>query len=106
MVLMQQYWRDTKDAQGALEKLTHNRSIEASLLQGLVKHGPKDLVNSLQAIPRNTRLMYVHAYQSYVWNFMVSRRLKVQFTLHVTEFNIYCYCTFMYHVVIFCELIG
>jgi len=27
-------------------------------------------------IPRNMRLMYVHAYQSYVWNSVVSRRLR------------------------------
>lgn len=27
-------------------------------------------------IPRNMRTMYVHAYQSYIWNCMVSRRIK------------------------------
>jgi len=27
-------------------------------------------------IPRNMRLMYVHAYQSYVWNTVVSRRVR------------------------------
>ena len=27
-------------------------------------------------IPRNMRLMYVHAYQSYVWNSVVSRRFR------------------------------
>lgn len=26
-------------------------------------------------IPRNNRLMYVHSYQSVVWNTMVSRRI-------------------------------
>lgn len=26
-------------------------------------------------IPRNNRLMYIHSYQSYVWNNMVSKRI-------------------------------
>lgn len=29
----------------------------------------------LSQIPRNSRLMYVHSYQSVVWNTMVSRRI-------------------------------
>ena len=38
---------------------------------------------SLQ-IPRNNRLMYIHSYQSVVWNTMVSRRIEA-FGLNAVE---------------------
>ncbi|XP_074627363.1 pseudouridylate synthase 7 homolog isoform X2 [Acropora palmata] len=71
-----QHWKDTKNAKETLQKIPKGKFIESDLLQGLVRHGPSGLVNALQSIPRNTRLMYVHAYQSYVWNFMATKRIK------------------------------
>lgn len=35
-------------------------------------------------IPRNNRLMYIHSYQSVVWNTMVSRRIDA-FGLRAVE---------------------
>jgi tRNA(Glu) U13 pseudouridine synthase TruD len=56
--------------------LEGKKCLETFLLEGLSKSG-KDLVAALKVLPRNTRLMFVHAYQSYIWNVVVSRRIKV-----------------------------
>ena len=37
--------------------------VERSLLEGYRSCGPKAHANALQRVPRNMRLMYVHAYQ-------------------------------------------
>ncbi len=44
--------------------------------QGLRKQGGTNYCQALQQIPRNTRTMYVHSYQSRLWNAAASHRIK------------------------------
>ncbi|XP_011504189.1 PREDICTED: pseudouridylate synthase 7 homolog isoform X2 [Ceratosolen solmsi marchali] len=69
-------YRDTKDAHLAYQKIGRNDKIEAKLLFGINLCGQQNLQGALDIVPRNTMLMYVHAYQSIVWNKIVSRRIK------------------------------
>ncbi|OWA50274.1 Pseudouridylate synthase 7-like protein [Hypsibius exemplaris] len=69
-------WAETKDAEKALRPIGRRHCIEADLLQGLLKSHEKDPFGAIQRIARNSRMIYVHSYQSYLWNLAVSYRIK------------------------------
>ena len=45
-------------------------------VQALSRQGDKAYAAALQQLPRNLRLMYVHAYQSYLWNAAATHRAR------------------------------
>ncbi|XP_047675266.1 pseudouridylate synthase 7 homolog isoform X5 [Tachysurus fulvidraco] len=76
LVKCREEWAQTQDPEAALKKLPVKRCVEGQLLRGLSKYGKKNIITAFGLIPRNNRLMYIHSYQSFVWNTMVSRRVE------------------------------
>uniref|UniRef100_A0A0R3S5C7 TRUD domain-containing protein n=1 Tax=Elaeophora elaphi TaxID=1147741 RepID=A0A0R3S5C7_9BILA len=71
-------WNKSGNASVALKKLTGSQSyatIEGQLLLSLSKNRC-DYRSALLKLARNTRSLYVHAYQSLLWNKVVTRRIK------------------------------
>ncbi|XP_051979404.1 pseudouridylate synthase 7 homolog [Xyrauchen texanus] len=84
LVKCREEWARSHDPEAALKKLPVKRCVEGQLLRGLTMYGKNNIVTAFGLIPRNNRLMYIHSYQSFVWNSMVSRRLEV-FGLRAVE---------------------
>ena len=51
--------------------------IERSVLEGLEKHGATNPLGALSHLPRQMRSMYLHAFQSLVFNHAASERVRL-----------------------------
>ncbi|KAK3322444.1 pseudouridine synthase [Apodospora peruviana] len=66
-------WKLTKKADKAMELMPKRFSSEYALIRHLGRN-PKDFMGAILNITRGMRMMYIHAYQSFVWNFVATRR--------------------------------
>ncbi|XP_035817050.1 pseudouridylate synthase 7 homolog isoform X2 [Zea mays] len=63
------------DVDAALRGMPRHLTVERAILQRL-KNYPGNYLQALMAIPKALRLMYVHSYQSYLWNHAASMRVE------------------------------
>ncbi|ORX58056.1 tRNA pseudouridine synthase D [Hesseltinella vesiculosa] len=73
--LARKTWQDTKDPQATLALMPPRANVEIKVLRSF-QHHPNDHRRAVRSLPRPMYTMYCHAYQSYIWNRVVSERVK------------------------------
>jgi len=66
---------ETKDYRNALKNFPKGYKPELAMMNHLVKH-PNDFINAFRKISKGLRLMFIHAFQSYIFNKFLSLRIE------------------------------
>lgn len=76
--------QETKDYERALREFPSKLTFERTIIARL-KDDPDDYVGALRSLPRNLLMMFVHAYQSYLFNKMLSERVRRGMSIKLPE---------------------
>ena len=78
----------TGDFKKALEEFPQRLSLERTAIEHLEKH-PRDYVNALRRLPRGILLLFMHSFQSHLFNALLSERIA-EGKLTVENGEYYC----------------
>lgn len=76
--------QETRDFERALREFPTKLTFERTLIRHLVEK-PGDYLGALKTLPHNLLMMFVHAYQSYLFNRMLSERMRRGLSLREPE---------------------
>ncbi|HUT81555.1 MAG TPA: tRNA pseudouridine(13) synthase TruD [Candidatus Bathyarchaeia archaeon] len=79
---------DTNDPDEALSIMPKNMVFEIAILKYLKKNS-NDYNGAFNVLPKNLQRMFVHSYQSYIWNMTLSERMLIGNDLHKHDFDVY-----------------
>lgn len=72
---------ESGDIKEALHNYPRSYTFEKAILNHLAVH-PDDYVGALRVLPQNLLMMFVHAYQSYLYNRVLSERMRRSMPIH------------------------
>ncbi|MCK5560176.1 MAG: tRNA pseudouridine(13) synthase TruD, partial [Thermoplasmata archaeon] len=71
----------THDFEEALKLFPKHLGFERTLIQYLIRQ-PTNYAGAIKRLPKNLQIMFIHAYQSYLFNKILSERVRRQLPLH------------------------
>ncbi len=87
-----QFLTETEDFREALKIFPTRLNFERSMLDKLAQN-PKDYAGALRRLPKKLRRMLVHAYQSYLFNKILSRAIEEGLDIKNLKIDIFGYKT-------------
>lgn len=76
--------QQSKDFERALKEFPQKLTFERTMIARL-KDSPEDYLGALRTLPKNLLMMFVHAYQSYLFNRIISERIRSGMPLREPE---------------------
>jgi len=79
--LLREKLEKTRDFSWALKSYPNQLNYEKAILNKLVLN-KKDFIGSLKELPKNLLIMFVYAYQSFLFNKILSKRIKMKIPIN------------------------
>lgn len=76
--------QETRDFEKAFREFPMRLSFERTMI-GYMKENPNDYLGALRTLPYNLLMMFVHAYQSYLFNRTLSERIRRGLSISLPE---------------------
>ncbi len=73
-IMARKYFYETMDPDGTIDLIESPMDYEIMMLRYLQKK-PEDYIGAINVLPRTLKMMFVHGYQGYIFNKILSRRI-------------------------------